>query len=521
MANPNLMLPEIRQMIVKEIKSEENKRRKAESLKRFEVYRERQDRYIVEKLQQEFSEKTVREMRKITSVNLCPRIVDQLASIYNTAPDRDYENASEQEQIAIDALYESAKVDVKLLQANRYFKLNDQAFIQVIPRDGKINLRVLLPHHVDVIPDEMNPEKAFCYIISTMDKFEYLNNNGDTSEVSNPSKNPLRSTEYIDGRNQHIADADDYRASLERYEVWTDELNFIMDGKGNILSEDVSNPIADLPFVDISAEKDFEFFVRRGNGIVNFAVDFGAQLSDVANIIKLQGYAQAIVYAEKQPENMVVGPNHILFMQIDPNSPGTAATRFEFANPGSDLNGSLEFLEMTLRLFLTSKGVDPKTISGKLDAQTFGSGIERMLSMIEKFEASKSDIELFRWAEKQVFDLMVKWSNFYQGDVSVLKPGLQNGIISDEVSLTVQFTEPQAVQTKTDKEDSIIKLLDKGLVTRERAIMEVWGIGEDGAQEMLEKINEDRAARAPVVIQSEDDEDQDQDQENIQDEPIQ
>jgi hypothetical protein len=383
--NLDLTNQDIRRAIIQEINGEENKERRAESLRSFEIYKGRQGKFIVDKLEQEFSVKTVREMRKILSVNLCPRIINEQASVYNTPPSRVYANASEAEQMQLDAIYKYAKSDAKFMQSNRYFKLTNQCAIQVVPRDGKIQMRVLLPHQYNVIPDVNDPEKAYAYVVSVFDKFEYLNDSS-SEDAANPSRNPYRSTNYNDGVNQKIADADDYRAELERYEVWTSELNFLMDGKGNVISEDDVNPINALPFVDIATEKDFEFWVRSGNGVVDFAIDFGAQLSDVANIIKLQGYAQAVISAEKQPDSMTVGPNHILFMQLDANRPELKPT-FEFVNPGSDLAGSLEFLEMSLRLFLTSNGIDPKTVSGKGEGQSYSSGIERLLALVDRFQA--------------------------------------------------------------------------------------------------------------------------------------
>ena len=485
----------IRRAIIQEIKGEENKNRRAESLRAFEIDKGRQGKFIVDKLEDEFSIKTVREMRKILSVNLCPRIINEQASVYNTAPSRVFANASETEQMQIDALYKYAKADAKYMQSNRYFKLTNQCAVQIVPRDGKIQMRVLLPHQFDVIPDANDPEKAYAYVVSVFDKYEYLqDNSGD--QPANPSRNPYRSPSYNDGINQGIADADDYKEQLERYEVWTKDLNFLMDGKGNILSEDTVNPIGELPFVDIAIEKDFEFWVRTGNGVVDFAVDFGAQLSDVANIIKLQGYAQAVISAEKQPDSMTVGPNHILFMQLDANRPELKPT-FEFVNPGSDLAGSLEFLEMSLRLFLTSNGIDPKTVSGKGDGQSYSSGIERLLALVDRFQASKGDIEIFRYVEEEVFKLLVKWSNAYQG-TGLLIPELNGGQISDQFQLNVSFVEPQALQTKIEKEDSVIKLLDKGLITKEMALMEVHGIDEEAADEMLMELAEESAIKIQV-----------------------
>lgn len=490
------MNAQVRGQVIREIKSEENKQRRAESLRRFEVYKQRQDKYIVDKLEGEFSRRTVAEMRKILSINLCPRIINQLASIYNNAPDREFTGATEQQQEQIDALYEYGKVDIKMLQANRYLKLNDQVILQVVPRGGVIQLRVLLPHHVDVIPDALDPEKPYAYIVSVFDKYEFVSNETATDSLAGGGTNSTHRP-YMDGSNQSIADSEDYKAELERYEVWTADYNFIMDGKGNILSEEVENPIGQLPFIDISCEKDFEFWVRAGNGIVDFSIDFGAQLSDIANIIRLQGYAQAIVYSDKQPENMTIGPNHVLFMQMDPNR-AEFKPSFEFVNPGSDLKSGLDFLEMTLRLFLTSKGIDPKTISGKLDAQSFSSGIERLLSMVDKFEASKTDVELLRWAEMQVFDLMKAWSNLYQG-TDVLDEDLRIASIPEEMEMTVNYVKPEAVQTKTEIEDSTIKLIDSGLITKKRAIMDLYGFDEDQAEEFLKEIDEEQAMKMPVV----------------------
>lgn len=499
MANLNLLDPGVRKNIIGEIKNSENKKRRADSLRRFEVYKQRQEKFIVDKLESEFSVKTVREMRKILSINLCPRIINQLASIYNTAPERTFgENLTEDQQMQLDELYEYAKVDVKMMQANRYLKLNDQVIMQVVPRNGVIQIRTLLPHHVDVIPDEMDPEKPYAYIISVFDKYEFLDGNNYSQDLSNPGRTASASGPYKDGVNQQIGDSEDYKASLQRYEVWTAEDNFIMDGNGKIVSEDTVNPLGALPFVDISSEKDFEFWVRTGNGIVDFAIDFGAQLSDIANIIRMQGYAQAIVSATEQPQNMIVGPQHILFMQLDPSRPELKPT-FEFANPGSDLQSGLDFLEVSLRLFLTSKGIDPKTISGKLDSQGFSSGVERLLSMVDKFEASKTDVELMRWAEREVFELMVAWSNLYQGTDQLI-PELQNATLPDDMSFSINYASPEAVQTKTEVEDSLIKLLDKGLITKKKALMDLYGFDEAQAEEMMAEIDAEKALVMPVQL---------------------
>jgi hypothetical protein len=386
MANLDLTSPAIRKSIVEEITSEENKRRKAESLKRFEILSGRQEKYIVDKLRSEFSLKTVNEMRKITSVNIAQRVVNEQASIYKAEPHREFSDLSEEQDAHVENIYKYAKANVQFKKANKVFKANSQAIMQVVPSDGIISFRVFWPHQVDVIPDEMNPEKAYAVILSVFDKYQYLVGDSGSNDLANVSKTTgLATSSYTDGTNQKIGDPDDYaELASKRFEVWTNELNFIMDGHGNVVSgPEVENPIGKLPFVDIYVDKDFEYWVRRPNNAFDFTIDQGAMLCDIATIIKLQGYAQAVISAEKAPQDMTIGPNHILF--LEQNQSNAVQPKFEFVSPSPDLGNTLQFYDSLLRVFLSSIGADPRTVSGSLEAKTFSSGIERLLATIERF----------------------------------------------------------------------------------------------------------------------------------------
>lgn len=486
----NILDQGVRKSYIDEILSRENYDRKIASLKKFEVYKERQAKYVIEALEKEFSKQTVSEMRKITSINLVKRIINEESSIYKSEPVRTFGkkgggDVSKQEQEQLTNLYEFSKANTKLLRSNKWFKLFDQCALQVIPKDGIIDARVLAPHHYDVIPNEIDPEKGDCYIVSSFDKSQEL-----------PG----------DGNNQQIADADDTKRTEMRLVWWTKEFNFITNGHGQIIDENgfqlaivtpemIKNELEELPFIDISYEKDFEYWVRSGCSTVEFAIDFGVVLSDTANINRLQGYSQAIIYSEKPPIGMVVGPQQILHIPIDGNK--EAQAKFEFATPNPDMQASIELLEMFLRLFLTSKGIDPKTISGKADGQNFSSGLERLLAMIQKFEASKEDLIVFRDVEWKLFKLMVKWSNLFQGATKAngrtepLREELRIAKIPDEVFLQTQFAKPEMVQTQVEKEDSNIKLVDAGLKSRSEAVADLRGIKKEEATKVIEEIDKE------------------------------
>jgi hypothetical protein len=246
------------------------------------------------------------------------------------------------------------------------------------------------------------------------------------------------------------------------------------------------NPIGMLPFIDVASEKDFEFWVRRGSGVIDFALDFAVVTSDVVNTSRLQSYAQPIITAEKIPESITVGPQHILFLPIDPNRP-EIVPKFEFANPNPDLKASLELQDRLVSYFLSAHGVDPKTINSSGSGNVYTSGIERLLASLERFEASQDDIDLFSHVEEELFEIMKAWYTVLQGTVA-LSPEYDFGVWPQDSELMIKFSGPEMVQTETDKEDSVIKLLEAGLISKKEAIMKLRGVDEAMAEQVLKEI---------------------------------
>ena len=213
-------------------------------------------------------------------------------------------------------------------------------------------------------------------------------------------------------------------------------------------------------------------------------------LSDLANTIRLQNYSQAVISSDKKPTNVRVGPQEILWLKKDPNNPGYEP-KFEFQSPSPDLGGSLEFLESLLRLFLSSRGIDPTTISGKSEGRTFGSGVERLLAMLDKFEATRSDFDLFKCAERELFEIIVAWSNELQNATgeTELRSELQLATISDDTYLELKFAEPMSVMTEMERREAIKMDVESGFKSRVEAIMEMREVGEEKALEIIKRID--------------------------------
>jgi len=479
--------------IIQEIESDENKRRKAEHAKRHDVYNDYQREHVLAALSREFSEATVREMRTFTSINLSRKIVDEMATVYKKEPERNLEGASEQQEKGVLNIYDECRINVALKRANQKYKLHDQCAIQVIPKEGKFYFRVLSPHQYDVIPDPLFPERAKAVIISTYDRWlldTQIKGHTDLDGQEYGSKN----TQTNLTEQKAIATETDYRKAPKTYVVWTKDEVVTASESGGII-ERVPNPIGMLPFVDVACNKDFEFWVRRGSGITEFSLDFSLVVSDTVNTNRLQSYSQPVITAEKLPESVTVGPNHILFLPLDPTRPEVKPS-FEFASPNPDLKSSLDLQDRLINYFLSSRGIDTKSIATSGNATQYASGLERLLAMVEKYDASQDDLDLFWDIEQQIYKIIGAWYEQINGTVGpdgspALDPSLSFGPWPTNAKLQVQFAGPELVQTESEKIDTVVKKLEAGLISKVDAVSYLRGVTKEMAEEIIEKINEE------------------------------
>lgn len=506
MGNPDLLSQEVRKKIIDEIKSNENLARKAKEQRKFDIYRKRQDKYILDRLISEFDVKTVREMRKVLSINPAKRIVDEQASLYIDEPERHFAAATDAEKEQLKEIYKEGRVNPQMRLANRYYKLHSQACLYVLPKDNKICARALTPKDYDVIPDSDDPEKAFAYVINVWDKDSYLSQG--SGEPVDWSDNRYQNVEQSnDQKNQQIADQNDRKSVQDRYVFWTADIHFTCNGKGEIVSEAYAgdelveagpvqpNPIGRLPFIDIANEKDFSFFVQMGSDVTDFVIDFLVQLSDLANTCRFQNYSQAIIYSTDQPKNINVGPNRVLWLEIDKNADAGQRPQFNFESPSPDIMGSLEFLNAQLKMFLSSVGLNPGTVSGKNEMEKFTSGVDHLLANLDKFKASKEDIDLFKQVEKETFEVICAWQNALF-DVTLgttINEALKKTRLNvDKITVDVSFHEPQDVMTQSEIEDSCIKRMKSGLMTRKEAIKRIYGVDDERADEIILELDEEK-----------------------------
>ncbi|MCB1712946.1 MAG: hypothetical protein KDH96_10870, partial [Candidatus Riesia sp.] len=227
-----LLSHSFRKQIIKEIKSDENIQRKIVSYKKMRMQQDDFWHYVKEELERKLQAKTVDEMHIFANVNLQKRISRSEAAIYKKNPERIF-YVGDTEIPEFKELYKDIGVNTILKKANIAYKYLGQCALQIFPQMGCLHVRLLLPHHYDVIPYPDNPEKAMAYVISNFD-------NAIRDRVRKDGKYTGHSQgeQYRDLTNQNIGDADDQILAKEKYYVWSESFNYVMNGKGEILSKE-------------------------------------------------------------------------------------------------------------------------------------------------------------------------------------------------------------------------------------------------------------------------------------------
>ena len=464
--------------------------------------------YVQEYLESKLDKETVDEMSIFANVNLQRRISKAEASLYKKPPQRKIMvDSKEVEELGW--ILEGMEVDTVLRRANEAYKYEGQCAIQVYPYEGKLKCRVLLPHHFDIIADEKNPEKPWAYIVSNFD-----NTSRDDLQRSKKRTGFSQGDKYRDSINQEIADYDDQELSMERYYIWTKSYNFVMNGKGEILDKEtesvilesfedndvnIMSPLAEaqcLPFIDVSSGKNFEFWVRGFDSLFDATVMYNVILTSEFQTVEMQGHAQPYYKgdAEHMPENIRIGVDKMIFIPQNPNNP--VNSEFGFANPGSDLSGIREFRESFLAAFLSSRGLDNSIVSGNPQLNVASSGVEKLLQMVEKFEASQEDIALFKHVEEELIEIIVCFINSFRGERAdgelLLNENYQITLPEDPemVGVNIEFAKPEMIKTEMEMLEVAQKEIEMGLTSRVHVLMKLKGMSKEDAINYLKEVDQ-------------------------------
>lgn len=478
----NPMKIEDRKSLLDQIMSVGNINRKNKSIKEFEIYKNKIEKYVKENLTKHNSKNYAESVVLIESVEITKKVVNNQGSLYREAPIRVFSH-KKKTQKEIDDLYKKMKINRVNKTQNRNFVLQGQSLSYIVPNSSKqLVKKILKLHEFDVIENANDPSDPFGYVISNY------------NQPKDKSK--------------------------QRFVLWTKDYNFTMDGNGNILEKtelELKNPISPkLPFSEISQDKDGSYFVEDECTSVDFNVKMAQALSEMYHIMRMQGFGQAVLKGSEdaipKQEYLDIGPNKILTLILGEDED----CDFSFVNANPDLNGIINVISTLLSAFLTTKNVDPKKINFNGEtAKSFSSGFERFLSLLDEFKATADDMELMQDVEVNDFEIIKAYQNAYKS-TSYISDDYKVKSSLEGLSVSVEYKEPEIVETKSEREERARNRYENGeisLLEKIKIIHQLKTIEEakEKYKQILEEEKEVRLIDQEFEIIPEDNEDNEDD----------
>jgi len=132
------------------------------------------------------------------------------------------------------------------------------------------------------------------------------------------------------------------------------------------------------------------------------------------------------------------------------------------------------------------------------EGESFKSGLDRFLAMVEKFDASQDDVDLFKDVESKAYQLTKSWNNLlYNVTEGGFIDELSGVFLSEDSKQNTEFQGPQMVLSQTEELDVIQRKLEMGLISEVEAIMMDRNVDEKTAKKIKAEMEKQIEAVAP------------------------
>lgn len=453
--------------IINEIKSSENSSRKNAAYKRYLCYKDQTKQFVMEHLLQQFDPSTVNEMSyAISNISLIRKVVDKLARVYSHGVTRAI-MGDEQSTMNMSKLEKELEFNAQIKKTNKFLKLQKNIAVYVKPcpyveEDGteKYRLKVepLNPYLYDVVEDYNDRTRPMCFILSDYTYKDSATLALTSSQIASHNNNPV-SLSKGDGIDQKIADspADE---KIEHFVWWTKNYHFTTDQHGNITSQDIVNPINELPFVNFAIDQDGSFWAEGGDDLVDGTILVNSVMTHNQHVAITQGYGQFWMKGKNLPRNIKVGANKAILMEYQEGEP-TPEIGYATASPQIDSLRAL--VESYVALLLTTNNLSTSSIGASLNGGTSApSGVAMIIDKAESMEDVQDQRQIFVDKEPEIWSIINKWLSIYGDNLDEDFKGLElkEGFEED---FNIVFVDAPVIMSEKEKLDNFKLRKELGL----------------------------------------------------------
>lgn len=398
---------------------------------RYEIYHGRLRDYIKKSIQKEFIlQETVQQLvNRIVPINITQKIVNALAKVFITPPQRSPVNELNKDQEALNILVDAFELNTRMVDANRYFKLSKHFCLEPYVNLGEPKLRVLAAHTYTPISDDVVDPTHETYIVKHL--------------------------QWGNSRAQ------------QRHVVWSDTEHYTMDGTGAVQPDELNpgriNPYGKLPIVYERSQKD-ELIPIEDDDLIYMQIAICLLLTDLAFATKYQAWS-LIWISNMKSANISFNPNSVIFL---PENKGGAEAKIGTISPTLQTTDMLRQVETLVGMLLSTKSLKSSSMSA-LTTDNVQSGVAKALDNASSTEDKQEQQAYFASAEKKLFEIVKRQLPVWNS--AGLLEGKYKGLsITEDFELSIRFPIPKPVQSEKETVEVETMKLEKGFTTKERAL---------------------------------------------------
>ncbi len=433
------ILKELAEMVMSPAMVEERN----ENKKRYLMFHGKTKPVIEAAIKKEFKkQETINElMARLVPLNVMQKIVNKLAGVYKEAPQRKVSSGDEEEQEMLEKLEDALDINMRMKEANRYFKMNKRALIEPYLDDmGVPSLRVLPAH--------------------TYEPFSYK-----TKKKSVPNV---------------ICKIDE---DAERLIWWSDESHLVTNKKGEPIqgalkdNSEGENPYGILQFEYIN-ESSNSVYPIQDDDLLAVSIAIPVLLTDLLFGMKYQCWA--IIWTVGKFGDIPFNPNSVISAEYDAdgNEP-----KLNTVKPDIDSDKMLNVVMALVSLLLTTKNLQAGSISDQVTAQNAASGIAKVLDSAESVEDKKDQQAYFLKAERGIFQklkiMMAYWKETRQLSTEM------DMELPEDFTISTVYQEPGSTMTEQEQVATSKAKIDAKLSTIKRELKNLY---PDMKEEEIEKL---------------------------------
>jgi len=413
-------------------------------------------KFVMAELQKQFEKESMQSVQYRTApINVLRKMVSKLSKIYSSEPMRSFSdgNTPTDSDLSLLEFYEeSYKLDAKFSIANKYFNLFKSTFVEAFLDNGVPRLRAIPSHRFLVKSnDPINPMKV-THLMKLM---------GTDSEGKNI------------------------------WYIYTDKEFLPVNSDGEILKGVLvasGNPKGINPYGKINGvyinRSDSELMPRPDSDLLTMTKLIPVLFTDLNFAVMFQCFS--VMYGiDVNFDNVRMSPNAFWSLKSDPKS--TKDPKVGILKPEADIDKVLNFILQQLTTWMSTRNIRAGSV-GQISQDNALSGFSKAIDEMDTSEDRKEQVTFFEDAEEELFDLTMN----YLHPVWRKDPSFENRLqFSKGLKVCTEF--PDQVEEEPDSViiDNQIKLVDKKLTTRKRAVMEIHEMTEKEAEEFLAEIDEE------------------------------